>query len=64
MAGKQNGLKSNWSRVWGKQLADKEMCENTGRVGKELSVLKRKKKSRLPPTLFSGESSLGHYSLL
>ena len=25
---KENGLNSNWSKIWGKQLADKEMCEN------------------------------------
>lgn len=24
---KDNGLKTNWSKVWGKQLADKEMCD-------------------------------------
>lgn len=24
---KDNGLRSNWSKVWGHQLADKDMCD-------------------------------------
>ena len=40
-----NGLKSNWSRVWGKQLADKKMCENYRRGWDRIFNKKKNKKS-------------------
>lgn len=43
---KDNGLKHNWSRVWGKQLADKEMCENY-RKGWERVFSKKDKKDKV-----------------
>lgn len=42
---KDNGLKSNWSKVWGKQLADKEMVDNYKRGWERIFGKKDKKDS-------------------